>query len=160
MRVYLEYLFSLVVTVLLVVYTSLSCLIKQFVSFHQRSKDIRDEIVVITGAGGGLGSLLAKKLAKLGAKMVLVDIDDEANKKTANEIALNGGLVKTFTCDLSNRQNIYKITDEIKRTVGDVDILINNAGIVTDKRFMDTKDYFIEKTFQVNTLALFWVFNI
>ena len=46
---------------------------------------------------------------------------------------------------------------QVKREVGDVTILINNAGIVTGKKFMDSPDALIEKTLQVNAMAHFWV---
>lgn len=46
---------------------------------------------------------------------------------------------------------------QVKREVGDVSILINNAGIVTGKKFMDAPDSLIEKTMEVNTMGHFWV---
>lgn len=46
---------------------------------------------------------------------------------------------------------------QVKREVGDVSILVNNAGIVTGKKFMDAPDSLIEKTVEVNTMAHFWV---
>lgn len=46
---------------------------------------------------------------------------------------------------------------QVKREVGDVNILVNNAGIVTGKKFMDAPDSLVEKTMEVNTLAHFWV---
>lgn len=48
---------------------------------------------------------------------------------------------------------------QVRQEVGDVTILINNAGIVTGKKFMDSPDTLIEKTLQVNTMAHFWVFT-
>lgn len=48
---------------------------------------------------------------------------------------------------------------QVRQEVGDVTILINNAGIVTGKKFMDSPDALIEKTLQVNTMAHFWVFT-
>lgn len=48
---------------------------------------------------------------------------------------------------------------QVKREAGDVSILVNNAGIVTGKKFMDAPDSLIEKTIEVNTMAHFWVGN-
>lgn len=48
---------------------------------------------------------------------------------------------------------------QVKREAGDVSILVNNAGIVTGKKFMDAPDSLIEKTLEVNTMAHFWVSN-
>ena len=49
------------------------------------------------------------------------------------------------------------VCDQVKKDIGDIDILINNAGIVTGKKFMDSPDSLIQKTMAVNTLAPFWV---
>ncbi|XP_010769014.1 epidermal retinol dehydrogenase 2-like, partial [Notothenia coriiceps] len=48
---------------------------------------------------------------------------------------------------------------QVKREVGDVSILVNNAGIVTGKKFMDAPDSLIEKTMEVNTMAHFWTYK-
>lgn len=52
---------------------------------------------------------------------------------------------------------VYKYAEQIKQDVGDVDILINNAGIVCGQTFLDLPDYMIEKTYQVNILSHYWV---
>lgn len=49
---------------------------------------------------------------------------------------------------------------QVRQEVGDVTILINNAGIVTGRKFMDSSDHLVEKTLQVNTMAHFWVFTV
>jgi NADPH:quinone reductase-like Zn-dependent oxidoreductase len=81
---------------------------------HYRSKSVRGETILITGSGSGIGKLLSKKFARLGAKLVLVDIDEAANHKTANEILIDGGIATTFKCDLSKREDIYKVADEVE----------------------------------------------
>lgn len=53
--------------------------------------------------------------------------------------------------------DIFLCSMQVKREVGDVSILVNNAGIVTGKKFMDAPDSLIEKTMEVNTMAHFWV---
>lgn len=59
--------------------------------------------------------------------------------------------------DLSNREHIYETADRVKKDVGDIDILINNAGIVSGKKLFDCPDDLMEKTLAVNTSALFFV---
>ena len=54
---------------------------------------------------------------------------------------------------------IYIDISKVKKSIGDVQILVNNAGIVTGKKFLDSTDAEIERTFKVNTLAHFWVKN-
>ena len=122
-----------------------------------KKKDVQDEIVLITGAGSGLGRLMAFRFASLGSIVVCVDINKQANEETMNEIKSKGQKAFAFTCDCSNRDDIYRVADEIKADVGDVSILVNNAGIVSGKKFLDCSDDLIQKTFEVNTLAHFWV---
>jgi all-trans-retinol dehydrogenase (NAD+) len=109
----LEFAYHTLVILWLIAYYSIASLLKLIVPYTYRSKDVKGEIVLITGAGSGLGRLMAIKLAKLGAILVLIDVDEKSNKKTANEIVNDGGNAKAFTCDLSDRKAIYAVADEV-----------------------------------------------
>lgn len=63
--------------------------------------------------GSGLGKSLAKKFAKLGATLVLWDIDERANNQTRNEIRDSSGIAHAFKCDLSNREEIYRAAAKV-----------------------------------------------
>ena len=141
------------------VFTLIYQLLKGFVFFFvpARKRDVSDEIVLITGAGSGMGKLMAFRFASLGSTVVCVDINKGANEDTANEIQSKNQKAFSFTCDCSSRDDIYRVAAEIKENVGDVTILVNNAGIVTGKKFLDCSDGMIEKTFAVNAMAHFWV---
>lgn len=119
-------------------------------------KSVENERVLITGAGSGLGKLMAMKFARLGAEIVCLDINTQANEATAEEIRSEGLKAHSFQCDCSNREDIYRVADLVKEQIGDIDILVNNAGIVSGKKFMETQDWMIQKTFEVNTLAHCW----
>lgn len=119
-------------------------------------KDVSNEIVFVTGAGSGLGRLLALKMAKLGSTVVCADINKEANEETRDQIKSLGAKAFAYVCDCSKKEDIYRVADLIKSDVGDVTILINNAGIVSGKKFMETPDGLIQKTFEVNTMAHCW----
>lgn len=141
----------------LIIYYHIVNLVRQFIPYKYRSKSIKGQVVLVTGSGSGLGRSMSKKFARLGCKLILLDVNKDGNEETKNSIIQEGGSATTFTCDLSSREDIYKVCDEIKRKVGDIDILVNNAGIVTGKKFLESTDAAIEKTFQVNTLAHFWL---
>ncbi|NXI00387.1 RDHE2 dehydrogenase, partial [Pachycephala philippinensis] len=141
--------------IVLFVYYLLESLV--FLVVPRRKKNVSGEIVLVTGAGSGIGRLLAVKFARLGATLVLWDINQEGLNYTVRLAKENGaGRVHSYICDCSKRQDIYRVADQVKKEVGDVSILINNAGIVTGKRFLDCPDSLIEKTMEVNTMAHFW----
>ncbi|XP_015422917.1 PREDICTED: epidermal retinol dehydrogenase 2 isoform X2 [Myotis davidii] len=76
-------------------------------------KNVAGEIVLITGAGSGLGRLLALKFARLGAVLVLWDINKEGNEETCN-MARDAGATRAYayTCDCSRREEVYRVADQ------------------------------------------------
>ncbi|XP_032152029.1 epidermal retinol dehydrogenase 2 isoform X2 [Sapajus apella] len=123
-------------------------------------KNVAGEIVLITGAGSGVGRLLALRFARLGSVLVLWDINKNGNEET-RKMAREAGAtrVHAYTCDCSRKEEVYRVADQVKKEVGDVSILINNAGIVTGKNFLDCPDELMEKTFDVNFKAHLWTYK-
>ncbi|XP_051465117.1 epidermal retinol dehydrogenase 2-like [Apus apus] len=131
-----------------------------FLIVPKRKKNVSGEIVLITGAGSGIGRLLSLKFASLGATVVLWDINQEGLKETSRLAKQNGAVrVHCYICDCSKREDIYRVADQVKKEVGDVTILVNNAGIVTGKTFLDSPDPLVEKTMEVNIMAHFWTYK-
>ncbi|XP_004633460.1 short-chain dehydrogenase/reductase family 16C member 6 [Octodon degus] len=123
-------------------------------------KDVAGETVLITGAGSGLGRLLAVRFAGLGATVVLWDINQEANLETRRLAQEKGGArVFAYKCDCSSRQEVYRVADQVRGEVGDVTMLINNAGIVTGKPFLATPDHMVERSFYINAISHFWTYK-
>ncbi|KAM9790437.1 epidermal retinol dehydrogenase 2-like [Syngnathus typhle] len=126
----------------------------------KKRKNISGEIVLITGAGSGIGRLMAQEFAAHGTTVVLWDINQEGMKESARLAKQSGAIrVHYYLCDCSDKNEVYRVADQVKREVGDVSILVNNAGIVTGKTFMDAPDSLIEKTMEVNTMAHFWTYK-
>ncbi|XP_051826131.1 epidermal retinol dehydrogenase 2-like [Antechinus flavipes] len=123
-------------------------------------KNVEGEIVLITGAGSGIGRLLALRFARLKVILVLWDINSESNQETC-ELAKKTGASKvyTYTCNCGERQDIYRVADQVKKEVGDVTILINNAGVVTGKDFLEIPDECVERSFDVNSKAHIWTYK-
>lgn len=126
--------------------------------FPRKVKSIKDATVLVTGAGGGLGACLCKEFAKRGAaRLVLWDLNEEALESVAKELRCSYPALKdvrTQTVNLSEREEIYKAAKTALQDVGGrMDIVINNAGMVSGSKFLDTPDFQHELTFQVNTLA-------
>ncbi|KAM9387405.1 epidermal retinol dehydrogenase 2-like [Phaethornis superciliosus] len=120
-------------------------------------KKFAGEIVLITGSANGIGRQIALKFAPLEATLVLWDIDDENNEETSKLAKKNGAKrVFTYHCDCSNREEVYEQADKVRKEVGNVTILINNAGILPGKKFLDTSDADFEKTLRVNFFSQVW----
>ncbi|CAM4505344.1 epidermal retinol dehydrogenase 2-like [Caretta caretta] len=120
-------------------------------------KNVAGEIVLITGAANGIGRQIALNFARLGATLVFWDIDEEGNKETTKLAKENGAKgVYAYKCDCSNREEVYRVADQVRKEVGDVNILINDAGIANVKTFLDLPDADMEKTIRVNIMAQFW----
>lgn len=121
---------------------------------------IAGKTVAITGAASGLGRLMAQECAAKGASLLLWDINDAALaslKAELNDIAeQHASRVMTQTVNLCNRQDIEQAATKALAQLGGVDILINNAGLVTGKPLLESSPLAIEQTFGVNTMALFW----
>ncbi|NXL45784.1 RDHE2 dehydrogenase, partial [Podilymbus podiceps] len=131
-----------------------------FLIVPKPKKNVSGEIVLITGAGSGIGRLLSLKFASLGATVVLWDLNQEGLKETSRLAKENGAVrVHSYVCDCSKRQDVYRVADQVKKEVGDVGILINNAGIVTGKRLIESPDSLVEKTMDVNIMAHFWTYK-
>lgn len=105
-----------------------------------------------------MGRLLALKMARRGGRVVIYDLDDGALEAVVREIqAETGRDAHGFVCDVSDREEVYLTADKVHEAVGKVDVLINNAGIVSGRRLMDTPDEKIEAVIGVNVLGLYWV---
>jgi len=122
----------------------------------QGMTDINGTRALITGAASGIGRILADQLADAGAQVVLWDIDAERLRQAQSELVDAGYDADVYACDLTKREEIAAVAAQTLAQSGPIDILINNAGIVSGKNLLDISDEEVEQTFQVNALALFW----
>ena len=112
------------------------------------------KVAVVTGAGGVLCSYFAKVLARAGAKVALLDLNEEAAKQFADEIVAEGGIAKAYGCNVLDKTICYGVADKVLADFGPCDILVNGAGgnnprATTDKEYFelgdidgDTKSFF------------------
>lgn len=114
---------------------------------------LKNQIVLVTGGARGLGYLIAEMAIQKGATAVLWDINEVG---LASAVEKLGARAHAYVVDITDRHAVYAAADQVRKDVGPVDVLVNNAGIVTGKSFLELPDEMIERTFQVNALSLFW----
>jgi len=115
-------------------------------------KRLDGRVVVITGAGSGIGLATAKRLADEGAKVVAVDTNEETGKKIASEV--KGIFVKADVTSREEVENMYKVAFD---TYGRIDIAFNNAGISPpdDDSILVTELPAWERVLKVNTTSVY-----
>ncbi|BFZ21575.1 hypothetical protein BsWGS_24613 [Bradybaena similaris] len=121
-----------------------------------KAKSVKGEIVLVTGAGSGLGQGIAVEFAKLGSVVVLWDISEKGLQETAKLIRDVDGLCYTYICDVSDRAQVRQTGRAMATLVGAVTILVNNAGVVSGRKLLELRDEQIERTLNVNLLAHMW----
>ncbi|KAG5672646.1 hypothetical protein PVAND_002759 [Polypedilum vanderplanki] len=125
----------------------------------KKPKDIRGQLALITGGANGLGRATAIKLAMEGCDIVIIDINENEAIKTAQEIRdVFDVKVKAYKVDVSNFEAIQTLKDDIDVDFPgqSVDILINNAGILSKISLCEGQYQQIQKVIDVNLTAHFW----
>jgi all-trans-retinol dehydrogenase (NAD+) len=118
--------------------------------------DFRNKNVLITGAASGIGRIMTRKMAELDANLHLWDINQEGLDSLHEELDDKTEQIYTYALDLSDRQAIYDTAKQVLERCHYIDILINDAGVVSGKPLLEASDEDIIRTFNVNALALFW----
>src|SRR6184192_1998068 len=90
---------------------------------------LHEQVAVVTGAGRGIGAAIARKLAALGAVVILCGRKRDPLESTAAEIRRDGGQSEVLPCDVTNLGSVEAAAQHIDKTHGRADILVNNAGI-------------------------------
>ena len=132
------------------------------------SIDLNGKVAVVTGAGGVLCSMFARALAQCGAKVALLDINEEAVKKVAGEIAAEGFDAKGYPCDCLSKESCQAAREQIHRDFGPCDILLNGAGgnnprATTDKEYYEDGDLLdpeVKSFFDLDPAGVEFVFNL
>jgi len=155
---------------------------KFYQRFVRRGVCLRGQIVLITGAGSGLGKLMAKEFARAGSTVVLWDVNGKALEAVHGDIMAeynarqkkqaeksrpdeaSGGVPSggerlpcySYVCDVSDEKSVYTTADRVKHEVGDVNILVNNAGVVAGNKVWEVSEQAVKRTFAVNVFGIFW----
>lgn len=95
---------------------------------------------IVTGGGMGIGRAVSLLLAKEGASVALLDIDDRSGREVVDEIKGGGGMAEFWCVDVRNGEHVAKTFAEINRRFGKIQVLVNNAGIMGIQKPSDQID--------------------
>ena len=130
--------------------------------------DLKNKVAVVTGGGGILCSSFAAAIAACGAKVAILDLNEEAAKKVADEIAADGGVAMGIGTNVLDKQSLENAKKLINEKFGTVDILLNGAG-GNNPKGSTTKDYFdpadealedVKTFFDLDPDGISFVFNL
>lgn len=119
-------------------------------------KRFENKIVLVTGAGRGIGASIAKRFASEGAEVIVnYSGNDEAAQKTVDEITATGGQAQKYKCSVNDSESVKVMIDEIIKEFGRIDILVNNAGITKDGLMLRMTDEDFDIVIDVNLKGTF-----
>jgi 3-oxoacyl-[acyl-carrier protein] reductase len=117
---------------------------------------LEGKVAIITGASRGIGKAIAQKFVENGATVAFTYLtSDEKAKILEDELTKNGGNVKGFKSNASNFEEAQKLADEVIKTFGTIDIVVNNAGITRDNLLMRMSEEQWDEVMEVNLKSIF-----
>ena len=116
---------------------------------------LKDKVAIITGGAGGIGSGMARAMAKEGAKVVIVDVNEESGRtveKELNEISA----AQFIKADISNKENVRNVVADAVKAFGKIDILVNNAHVSKQVPLAETTDEVMALSFNTGFYPTFY----
>jgi len=110
---------------------------------------------LVTGAGSGIGRAIALRLAEEGSAVAILDIDQRSAEDTAAQARTRGAKAIAVRCDVSARSDVERSVGQVVGSLGEIDILINNAGLIRLAPLLDMKAADWDLTFRVNVDGIF-----
>ena len=115
----------------------------------------KSNVVLVTGANGGIGKAIVNKYSRQGLTMAIADKDEDAANKLVHEINSSNGKAMAFPGDLLDQNYSDNLANEVKEKLGSIDILINNAGLMRRGDITQTSDEDYELSMKINVEAPF-----
>lgn len=116
---------------------------------------LKDKIIIITGAGSGIGKSTAALFASEGATVIIADVQEDSGKAAVTEIEATGGNAMFIPCDVTDASSITVMADQVFNTFGRIDVLFNNAGISGVGAVHEVSEEVWERVMRVNVTGVF-----
>ena len=117
---------------------------------------IEGKVALVTGAAQGIGRAIALRLAKDGANIAIVDLDDANTGAVATEVKEFGRKATTFKADVSKREEVRAAVGHAEKQLGGFDLMVNNAGIVQVKPLAEVTPDEVDQILKVNVQGVLW----
>lgn len=117
---------------------------------------LQGKVALVTGAGQGIGRAIALRLAKEGADIALVDLNEEKILAVARKIEGLGRKTAIFKADVSDQKQVYAAIDHAEKVLGGFDIMVNNAGIAQVQAISDVTPEELDKIQKINVGGTLW----
>jgi 3-oxoacyl-[acyl-carrier protein] reductase len=121
---------------------------------------LQNHIAAVTGSGSGIGRAIAVGYAREGAHVAVLDINGDAANATAADIRNAGGKAQAFTLDVTDRNTCSAVAADVAKQIGQVSILVNNAGINRRNGFTGEADAVIKDWQDIMAINLNGPFNV
>jgi NAD(P)-dependent dehydrogenase (short-subunit alcohol dehydrogenase family) len=92
--------------------------------------NLNNKTVLITGGSRGLGLVMARELAREGARIVICARDNDELERAHSDLISRGAQVLAITCDITDQHQVNTMIDDVETHFGEIDVLINNAGVI------------------------------
>lgn len=115
-----------------------------------------NKIVIVTGAGHGIGRAIAVRFGGDGAQVIVNDVNAGNVEATVQEITSNGGLAVPGVADVSDKAQVDRLFDSVLERFGKVDVLVNNAGLINvERHFLEADEAWWDRVLAVNLKGTF-----
>jgi NAD(P)-dependent dehydrogenase (short-subunit alcohol dehydrogenase family) len=120
--------------------------------------NLNEQVAIVTGGANGIGRAIVQRLIENDAHVVIVDIDGEAGEQAVKEVAAAGGTCISLVGDVSNPEQMEGMVEQVMARFGQINILINNAGINTRSDRVPIHEYSLEDWHRIVDIDLTGVF--
>jgi len=118
---------------------------------------LQEKVAVVTGSASGIGREIALRFAREGARLFVVDRNEEGATRTRDEIRAAGGIAECVRTDVGNPQEVQAMEDALRTAYGQADVLVNSAGVGFHRAFVDTTPEDFERVIRINLMGTFLV---
>ncbi|MCX8534135.1 SDR family NAD(P)-dependent oxidoreductase [Chryseobacterium luquanense] len=117
--------------------------------------NLKDQVVFVTGAGGGIGKIIAIEFAKLGASVAIADLNEELLKTAVKDIESYGGQALGLVANVIDLESMRAALQKVVSTFGRLDVAVNNAGVVGIGSIEEIEPADWDKIMSVNSKGVF-----